>query len=109
MNAVRVATEPVLPNLKITNRIELVDGPCRGFKAGISFDHADPKTLGEIALGGQFSRRCNVYGMGRTVLQHDTYAFGLFEALWADVGGKFGGDLRKTVVAPEANRRKFRC
>jgi D-alanyl-D-alanine carboxypeptidase/D-alanyl-D-alanine-endopeptidase (penicillin-binding protein 4) len=95
---VRVATEPVLANLKVDNRIELVDGPCRPFQAGISFDHAEARTLGEVVLGGQFSRRCNVFGLGRTVLQHDTYAYGLFETLWGEVGGKFDGELRKAGI-----------
>ena len=38
-----------------------------------------------------FSRRCNVYGLSRTVLQHDTFAFGLFSSLWKEVGGSFSG------------------
>ena len=100
---VRVATEPTLANLKIDNRIELVDGPCRPFQAGISFDHAEARTLGEVVVGGQFSRRCGAYGMGRTVLQPDTYAFGLFETLWDEVGGRFGGELRKAAIPAGAS------
>jgi D-alanyl-D-alanine carboxypeptidase/D-alanyl-D-alanine-endopeptidase (penicillin-binding protein 4) len=98
---VNVATEPVLPNLEIDNNLVLVDGPCRGYQAGISFNHAEPQSLERVVLDGQFSRRCNVYGMGRTVLQHDTFAFGLFSSLWKEVGGSFGGDLRKAQIPPE--------
>ena len=79
---VNVATDPVLTNLQIDNNLALVDGPCRGYQAGISFNHAEPTTLERVVLDGQFSRRCNVYALGRTVLQHDTFAFGLFTALW---------------------------
>jgi D-alanyl-D-alanine carboxypeptidase/D-alanyl-D-alanine-endopeptidase (penicillin-binding protein 4) len=99
---VRVATDPVLPNLDIRNNLELVDGPCRGFQAGIAFNHADAASLARVVLDGQFSRRCNVYGMGRTVLQHDTFAFGLFQSLWRDVGGKFTGELRQAEIPAEA-------
>ena len=53
-------------------------------------------------LDGQFSRRCNVYGLGRTVLQHDTFAFGLFSSLWKEVGGSFSGKLRKEAIPPDA-------
>jgi D-alanyl-D-alanine carboxypeptidase/D-alanyl-D-alanine-endopeptidase (penicillin-binding protein 4) len=99
---VHVATEPLLSNLEIDNKIALVDGACRGYQAGISFDHADPKSLERVVLGGQFSRRCNTYGLGRTVLQHDTYAFGLVSSLWKEVGGSFSGKLRKAQMPPDA-------
>jgi len=99
---VRVATDPVLDNLKIDNNLELVDGPCGGYQAGIAFNHADPDTLARVVLDGRFSRRCNVYGMGRTVLQHDTFAFGLFQSLWREVGGQFDGELRKAEIPADA-------
>lgn len=100
---VNVTTDPVLANLRIDNRIVLGDGPCGGYQAGISFDHADPETLGRVVLGGQFSRRCRVYGLGRTVLQHDTFAFGLFSTLWREVGGSFAGQLRKGEIPVDAS------
>ena len=99
---VRVATDPVLPNLEIRNNLTLVDGPCRAFQAGVAFNHADAATLGRVVLDGQFSRRCNVYALGRTVLQHDTFAFGLFQSLWRDVGGQFSGKLLKAEIPPDA-------
>jgi serine-type D-Ala-D-Ala carboxypeptidase/endopeptidase (penicillin-binding protein 4) len=99
---VRVSTDPVLGNLEVRNNLKLVDGPCRGYQAGIAFGHADPVTLGEVVLDGQFSRRCNVYYLSRTVLQHDTFAFGLFQALWKEVGGELHGKLRKAVIPPDA-------
>ena len=99
---VSVATEPVLANLTIDNNLALVDGPCRGYQAGIAFAHADPESLERVVLDGEFSRRCNVYGLGRTVLQHDTFAFGLFSSLWKEVGGSFSGKLRKEQIPPDA-------
>ena len=99
---VSVATDPLLANLKIDNKLALVDGACRGYQAGISFNHADPATLERVVLDGQFARRCNVYGLARTVLQHDTYAFGLFSSLWKEVGGEFNGKLRKAQIPPES-------
>jgi D-alanyl-D-alanine carboxypeptidase/D-alanyl-D-alanine-endopeptidase (penicillin-binding protein 4) len=99
---VNVATEPVLSNLRIENNLTLVDGSCSGYQAGISFSHADPDALDHVVLDGRFSRRCNVYGLGRTVLQHETFAFGLFSSLWKEVGGSFSGKLRQGQIAPEA-------
>jgi hypothetical protein len=40
--------------------------------------------------------------MSRTALQHDTYAFGLFQTLWHEAGGRLDGKLRKGTV-PDGN------
>ena len=98
---VSVTTDPVLANLEIRNNLELVDGACGGYQAGIAFGHADTATLAQVVLDGKFSRRCNGYSLSRTALQHDTYVFGLFEALWKEVGGQFNGELAKVLVPPD--------
>src|SRR5881394_2973462 len=95
---VRVVTDPVLDNLVIRNRLELVDGACGGYNDGVEFNHANPDTLAEVVLEGKFSRRCNGYTLSRTALQHDTYVFGLFASLWKEIGGAFKGKLRKGPV-----------
>ena len=101
---VNIATDPILSNLDIRNDLELVDGPCTGYQAGISFNHADAKTLDKVVFDGGFSRRCRPYSMSRTVLQHDTYAFGLFQSLWREVGGRLGGSVRREIVPADAMR-----
>jgi D-alanyl-D-alanine carboxypeptidase/D-alanyl-D-alanine-endopeptidase (penicillin-binding protein 4) len=95
---VSVTTDPALDNLEVKNNLDLVDGACAGYQAGVAFNHADPATLAEVVLDGKFSRRCNGYSMSRTALQHDTYDYGLFRALWKEVGGQFNGKLGKVVV-----------
>ena len=99
---VRVTTDPVLANLNIRNELSLVDGPCRGYQAGISFDHADADALDHVVVGGRFSRRCSSYVLARTVLDHPTYVYGLFETLWRELGGDFNGKLRHETVPDTA-------
>jgi D-alanyl-D-alanine carboxypeptidase/D-alanyl-D-alanine-endopeptidase (penicillin-binding protein 4) len=99
---VNVATDPVLSNLRVENNLALVDGPCGGYQAGISFNHADFDSLERVVLEGRFSRRCNVFSLARTVLQHDTFAYGLFSTLWKEVGGSFSGKLRKGEIPADA-------
>src|SRR5215471_6116285 len=101
-NRVRVVTDPTLDNLTVRNRIDLVDGPCGGYNNGVEFSHANPDTLAEVVLDGKFSRRCDGYTMSRTALQHDTYAFGLFQTLWRESGGRIDGKFRNGVV-PDGN------
>ena len=101
---VRIVTDPELANLDIRNRIKLGDGPCGGFQAGISFDIEDPDTLSRVIFGGEYSRYCNSYTMSRTVLEHDTYVYGLFETLWGEIGGSLSGGLRKAVIGEDYAR-----
>jgi len=101
-NRVRVVTDPTLDNLTVRNKIDLVDGACGGYNNGVEFSHANPDTLAEVVVDGKFSRRCDGYTMSRTALQHDTYAFGLFQTLWHEAGGRLDGKLRKGTV-PDGN------
>ncbi|MBN1237557.1 MAG: D-alanyl-D-alanine carboxypeptidase/D-alanyl-D-alanine-endopeptidase [Gammaproteobacteria bacterium] len=97
---IRVATEPSLSNLDVRNRVGIADGPCRGYQAGISL-FVVGEDLSAVDLGGAFPRRCGSYALTRSVLRHDTYAYGLFESLWTELGGRFDGTLRKGVVAAD--------
>ena len=99
---VNIATDPVLANLDIRNSLELADGPCRGYQAGISFNPADTVVADRVIFDGRFPARCRSYGMSRTVLQHDTYAYGLFASLWAELGGSLEGGYRRAEVAEDA-------
>ncbi|HEY7671879.1 MAG TPA: D-alanyl-D-alanine carboxypeptidase/D-alanyl-D-alanine-endopeptidase [Gammaproteobacteria bacterium] len=101
---VRIVTDPELRNLDVRNRIKLVDGPCGGFQAGISFNVDDPETLSRVTFDGDYSRGCGIYSMSRTVLEHDTYVYGLFETLWSELGGSMQGGMRKGVIGAEQAR-----
>jgi len=101
---VRVTADPDLPNLSIRNRINLVDGPCRGYQAGISFNVEDPDENSRVIFEGDFPERCNSYSLSRTVLDHETYAYGLFRSLWGDLGGSLEGDMRQGTIPEDADR-----
>src|SRR5690606_37744491 len=97
-SGVRVAHEPALANLDVSNRIRLASSACGGYQAGISLDVVGVM-LDRVELGGAFPARCGAYSMTRTVLEHDTYVYGLFQSLWREIGGRFDGGLRKRRAA----------
>jgi D-alanyl-D-alanine carboxypeptidase/D-alanyl-D-alanine-endopeptidase (penicillin-binding protein 4) len=101
---VLVSSDPDLPNVDIRNRISLVDGPCRGYQSGISFNIDDPENLSRVIVEGDFPARCNSYSLSRTVLQHDTYAYGLFRSLWGELGGSLEGRLVNGTIPEDASR-----
>ncbi len=97
---VRVEPDPPLANLSLDNRIAVVDGNCAAYQAGIGFHVLDPDTAARVMLDGRFSRRCGTYSLARSVLRHDTYAYGLFRSLWEEMGGRLHGELRTGPVPP---------
>ena len=101
-NRVHVSTDPELDNLEIRNRLTLADGPCTGYQGGISFGIDDADALSRVVLDGAFPASCGSYSLSRTVLQHDTYLYGLFRALWSDLGGSLNGRLAAGPVPDDA-------
>ena len=99
---VHVSTDPELDNLEIRNRLTLADGPCTGYQGGISFGIDDPETLSRVVLDGAYPASCGSYSLSRTVLQHDTYLYGLFRALWSDLGGSLTGHLAGGPIPVDA-------
>jgi len=99
---VRISADPWPSNLTIRNDLELVDGPCRGYQAGISFDLRDAATGRTAVFSGQFPASCSPYSLTRSVLQHDSYAYGLFATLWRQLGGRINGGVRRDEIADAA-------
>lgn len=87
-----VRSDPALPNLYIDNRLRQQEGPCAGYQRGISFDASANRT-GEIIFSGAFPSGCRQYQMVREVLDAPVYTFGLFKALWEELGGELDGTL----------------
>lgn len=98
---VRVALEPPLRNVSVDNNLTLGSGRCGGYQRGIAFNYG----IGDrdrVVLDGEFSRYCRVYSMTRSVLDHDTYAWGLIRSLWDELGGRIEGQLRSIPIPSEA-------
>jgi len=95
-----IHSDPRLPNVKITNRLSLVNRACGGFQRGISFNlnEDDPS---EVIFEGRFPSRCDRYQMVREVLNAPDYTFGLFKELWGELGGQLEGDIRSGAVPDE--------
>lgn len=100
MSGVDLRVEPQLNNLKIVNQLDVVNRSCRGYQRGITVSANE--SVDQITFSGDFPGRCRSYTMGRTVLDHNRYAYGLFSSLWSEVGGKFSGSWRAARVEEDA-------
>jgi serine-type D-Ala-D-Ala carboxypeptidase/endopeptidase (penicillin-binding protein 4) len=96
--AVTVSTDPPLPNLKLDNRLRLHQAPCGGYQRGVALAVADPAVRDRVLLEGRFPAGCDEYALTRTVLQPESYAFGLFDLYWQQLGGTLAGRWRLGAV-----------
>ncbi len=92
-----ITTDPRLPNLHITNNLKLGSGGCTGFQRGIVFNEVE-SSPGDIVFSGTFPARCGRFQLPRAVLDPPTYAFGMFQQLWKELGGEFSGAVYLSQV-----------
>lgn len=95
-DGVRVQADPTLPNVEIDNRLGLRKQGCSGYQRGVALNVVDDDAgkRDRVMLEGRFPTGCDLYAMTRTVLQPASYAFGLFDVYWRQLGGDLTGHWR---------------
>lgn len=96
---VRVHPEPELAGLEIDNRLRLRKRRCGGFQRGIAVTVPDDNAADQVIFSGRFPAGCNHYILSRSLLTHETYAYGAFKSTWQQLGGSIAGQVR-TAAAP---------
>ncbi len=102
-NRVEVIAEPKPTNLEIHNQIQLADKSCGGFQRGITFRVADAPEQNQVTFTGRFARGCSDYYLSRSVLQAPSYAYGVFNSLWQEMGADLQGSVRLEQVPEDLN------
>lgn len=95
---VGVGLDPPLPNLRVDNRVRTATGPCAGYQLGVGIAVRDPLARDTAVLEGRFPAVCGEYELSRSVLQPESYAWGLFRLYWQQQGGAFAGRWRVAEV-----------
>lgn len=95
---------PPLPNLTLVNRLKPNAGRCSGYQYGVSFNLQDRVHRNQAVFDGQFPLRCREFEFSRTVLTAESYAHGLFEIYWKQLGGESRGRMRTGVLPPQPKR-----
>ena len=99
-NRVAVRVDPALANLNVDNRLTTRQSYCGGFQRGIAVNMNAANDT--VIFEGRFPNGCKRYAMDRTALSHNEFAFGLFEYLWRESGGVFGGSWKNVQADEEA-------
>ena len=96
---VDIVQEFALPELDIINYMRLIPGPCGEWRNHMTYNvNVEEKNGIEIGknvtFSGTFSPDCADKYLELSVFNDEQYAFYTFKKLWADLGGKFSGQLK---------------
>lgn len=102
--SVGVSVDPPLPNLRVDNRLRSTGGACGGYQYGVGLSVREPQLRDLVVLEGRFPAACREHQLSRSVLQPESYAWGLFQLFWRQLGGEFDGSWRHGVLAGNAEQ-----
>lgn len=101
---VRIATEPLLPQVQVINNLKLVDGPCGDWVGKLRLDSQGNADSARLAFNGTYALDCGEGMRSFSVLGHRQYVGALFTQLWKDLGGTFSGQVRDGATPEQARR-----
>ena len=102
--AVRIVTEPALPQIQIVNQLVLDAAPCGDWVTRLKLDAQGGAGAARLQFAGSYSRDCGERTRFVSVLNHPQYVHALFTQLWRELGGTFAGGVRDGLVPPDARR-----
>lgn len=93
--SVSLSLLPELDNLQVVNHLSLEDGRCRGYQRGITI--TANAGVDQMIFSGNFPSGCSTYSLYRTALSHNEFAYGMFKAMWRELGGELAGGWENVV------------
>ena len=97
-NNVLVFADPPAANLQIRNNLKLISGHCNSSDAGVNFhvQHEGDNTIAEFS--GKYPAACGEQTLLRSIIPIDQYIYGVFKALWQEMGGTITGSYRNATI-----------
>lgn len=90
----QVYADPAATTLNIKNNVTLNSDDCTTKGRRITLDLDVAAKSSELRVGGFYPKNCGPTTFSRTLLPHDQYVYGVFKALWQQLGGTFEGTWR---------------
>ena len=101
---VNITTDPPTSTVKIDNRLKLSSGRCVNGPTKLEFRVLSRDQGGSVRFAGGYPAACGRYSLTRAVSTPVPYAFGVFEAMWRDLGGTIEGNVKVGEVPAKARR-----
>ncbi len=101
--ALLVSTEPAPANLDLINKVTLGNGNgCGDWKERLRADVFAHGATTRLVLTGVFPSGCGEQRWNIAVMDHPQFVFGVFQQLWAELGGSLSGGVRDGPVPADA-------
>ncbi len=99
---VQIIADPLPANVELENRVVLADSECRGWARRLGMQVRHEKDRTRVIFSGTYEAGCGNNELFRVVSEPAPYILGLFRLLWAELGGRFAGDVREGTIAADA-------
>jgi len=93
-DTVNISAKPPAATLKIQNAVDLNYADCAQKGRQIQFDLKQGALGAALSVGGRYPADCGASTYRRTLLSHGPYVYGVFKALWQQLGGTLSGGWR---------------
>ena len=101
---VNITTDPPTSAVAIDNRLTLSSARCGSGPADLEFLVLSRDHGGSVRFAGSYPSACGRYTLSRVVSTSVPHAFGVFEAMWGDLGGTIDGKVHTGKVPTNARR-----
>jgi D-alanyl-D-alanine carboxypeptidase/D-alanyl-D-alanine-endopeptidase (penicillin-binding protein 4) len=103
----RLAIEPPVGNLELVNQLRSDDhAACGDWREGLRSEVLTSDAVNRLVLSGTYPLGCGEQRWHIALADHSRFVLGIFRSLWAELGGKFGGNsegnVRESAVPPDA-------
>ncbi|MBI5782825.1 MAG: D-alanyl-D-alanine carboxypeptidase/D-alanyl-D-alanine-endopeptidase [Gammaproteobacteria bacterium] len=99
---VQILADPLPANVEVENRVALADAACRGWARRLDMKVRHEKDRTRVIFSGTYDAGCGDNELFRVVSEPAPYILGMFRTLWAELGGRFEGDVREGAVPADA-------
>jgi len=100
---VTISMEPAPLNLDLINKLTLGNGNgCGDWREHLRADVFGHGPTTRLVLTGSFPPSCGEQRWNIAVQDHPAFVLGVFQQLWAELGGTLTGSVREGPVPPEA-------
>ncbi|MCX7627316.1 MAG: D-alanyl-D-alanine carboxypeptidase/D-alanyl-D-alanine-endopeptidase [Methylophilaceae bacterium] len=97
-----IQADPMLPQLRLVNQVELRQVPCADWKERLSYRVGREQDRVVVTFGGSYSVACGEKALDLVVFDEVAYVGQLFRQLWAEQGGILRGTPKSGEVPPGA-------
>lgn len=101
-DAVVIAVDPELPQLRVVNRLKADRAGCGDWKSRLGYAVQERDDQLVVVFSGTYSAHCGEQVLDLSLPRHAEYVFQLFKSLWREQGGMFNGQLREGSAPPDA-------